>query len=101
VLHRHAEIPKLAQLPGLLRFYADYVEAVSKLVAHDAPKASTFLKARMPLELIELVKKTTGKPHYEEISTLLTAANFASGLNHVVVDPRNLKEQYSRRSRKK
>ena len=100
VLQRHADIPKLADLPGLLRFYADYMDAVVKLTAHHSSKAPAFLDAAMPLELIEAVKQATGKPHYDEIATLLTAANHALGLNKII-DPRNLREQYSRRSRKK
>jgi hypothetical protein len=100
VLQRHAEIPKLAQLPGLLRFYAEYVEVVCKLTAHHASKALTFLDGAMRLELIQTVKQATGKPHFEEIATLLTAANHALRLNKII-DPRNLREQYSRRSSQK
>lgn len=100
LLHRMSELPKLDQLPKLLRFYADYFEAVSKLTPHHASKAPPLLKAMMPLELIEAVKTVTGKPHWNEIATLLTAAYQAGGCD-VTVDPRSFKMQYRRRSNKK
>lgn len=97
LLHKHAEFPKLSELPKLLRFYADYIEAVAKLTAHHAPKAPRFLKAMMQLEVIKVAKTLTGKFHANEIATLLEAAYSAIGVPEVV-DPRNLKMQYSRRT---
>jgi hypothetical protein len=101
LLQKQAELPKLAGLPNLLRLYADYVEVVSKLTAHHAPRGAATFRAMMPLELIEAVKAVTGKPLLSATATLLEAAYFAVGINETV-DPRNLKMQYRRRvSRKK
>jgi hypothetical protein len=99
VLQRHGELPKLVELPKLLRLYADYIEIVSKLTAHDAPKGAALLNA-MPLELIEAAKMLTGKPHWDVVATLLTAAYAAVGSN-TIVDSKSLQMQHSRRSRKK
>jgi hypothetical protein len=96
VLQRQAELPQLVELPKLLRFYADYVEVVDRLVAHHAPKGASLLKAMTPIELVETVKKLTGKPHTNDIATLLEAAYYAVGINEGV-DPRNLKMLYRRR----
>jgi hypothetical protein len=101
LLRTQAELPKLAEVPSLLRLYADYIEAVSRFTAHHASKAPALLNAMMPLELIESAKKFTGKPRANEIAALLDAAYSAVGINKIV-DPRNLMMQYSRRvSRKK
>jgi hypothetical protein len=98
LLHRLDELPKLAALPKLLRFYADYIEVVSKLAAHHASKAPALLNAMMPIELMEAVKKQTGKPHTADIAALLQAAYFALSGIEETVDPRNLKMQYRRRN---
>jgi len=100
VLHRHAELPKLADLPNLLRLYADFIEVVDRFVAHHAPRGAALMEAMMPLELAELVKEQTGSHRWSEVATLLTAAYQANGCN-ATVDPRALKMQYSRRSRQK
>jgi hypothetical protein len=96
ILQKRAELSKLAELPKLLRLYADYIEAVDRLVAHHAPKGASLLKAMMPIELVEVVMKLTGKPHTQDIATLLEAAYYAVGINEDV-DPRNLKTLYRRR----
>jgi hypothetical protein len=96
VLHRRAELSKPPELPGLLRFYADYIDVVSRLTAHYAPKAPALLNAMMPLEMIEAANKMTRKPHANEIATLLEAAYSAVGFNETV-DPHNLMMQHRRR----
>jgi hypothetical protein len=64
--------------------------------SHHAPKGASLLKAMMPIKLVETVKKLTGKPHTNDIATLLEAAYYAVGINEGV-DPRNLKMLYRRR----
>jgi hypothetical protein len=100
ILERRAEFPKLADLPGLLRLYADYIEAVCKLTAHYAPKAPAQFKDMLFCALIDLVTRVTGKPRFEHIATLLTAAYAARG-SEEIVDAHKLRMQYSRHSRRK
>ena len=84
LLGSRAELPKLDQLPALLVLYADYIEAVHNLTAKLAPKAATRYKAEAIDALIGNVRRATGKPHFEDIATLLTAAYAACGSNAVV-----------------
>jgi len=100
VLERRAELPKLAQLPDLLQFYADWIEAVCKLTAHYAPKAPGHYKEMTICALIDCVTRVKGKPHYEEIATLLTAA-FSVHESGEIVDARNLRMQHIRHSHRK
>lgn len=100
LLRRHGELPKLAELPDLLRLYADYIDVVSKLTAHHAPKGAALLEAMMPLELIHAAKAQTGRYFIDEIATVLTAAYSAVG-SQETVDPRNLKMQHWRRLARK
>jgi hypothetical protein len=48
-------------------------------------------------ELAEAARKLTGKPHYQEVSALLTAAYAALGSDEIV-DPRALQMQHERRA---
>jgi hypothetical protein len=96
VLQKYAEIPKLTELPRLLRLYANYLEVVDRLTAHGAPKGAATLGATMPLELVEMVKKNTGQPHINDIATLLEAAYYGVGIDKDV-DPHNLTMLYRRR----
>lgn len=72
------------RLPGLLRSYAEYVEwqskTMSKIVrARKRPKvAGRILVLDM---LIQFVREQTGKPHYAELSEILTATANAKGVN--------------------
>jgi len=100
LLGSRAELPKLDQLPRLLLLYADYIEAVHKLTGELAPKAATRYKAGAIYALIDCVRRVTGRPHFEDIAILLTAAYAACGSNEVV-SAANLKMQYSRHSRRK
>ena len=100
LLGSRAELLKLDQLPSLLLLYADYIEAVHKLTGELAPKAATRYKAGAIYALIDCVRRVTGKPHFEDIATLLTAAYAACGSNEVV-SAANLKTQYSRHSTQK
>src|SRR5262249_6973786 len=47
----------LDQLPGLLRLYADYIEAAHKLTASLAPKAAIRYKAGATYALIDCVRR--------------------------------------------
>lgn len=100
ILERRAQLPKLAELPNLLRLYSDWIEAVCKLTAHHAPWAPARFKANLMWALIECVTRATGKPHFPEMATLLTAAYHANGSSEIVYAS-NLKMQYSRYSRRK
>jgi hypothetical protein len=100
-LRAWSERQKFAELPKLLRLYADYIAVLSRLVAHGAPRGAGTLKAMMPLELIHAAKVQTGKYFRDDIAIVLEAAYSAIGINETV-DPRNLMMQYWRRvSRKK
>jgi len=100
ILERHAELPKLAELPELLRLYADYIEALSKITAHYGSKGVVLLRRNMPLELARLVESCTGRPHFDKVATLLTASYQAIGCGDRV-DPRALAMQRSRTRPKK
>jgi hypothetical protein len=100
ILERCAELPKLAELPSLLRFYADYIEVVCKLTAHHAPKAQARFKTMLLMEFIDNVKRLRGSPQIPEIATLLTAAYHAHDSGKIV-DAHNLSMQYSRHTRRK
>jgi hypothetical protein len=95
LLHRQADLRKLVELPNLLRLYADYLEALRKLVGHNAPEAAALVKGMMPLQLIRDTKDLTGRPFFSQIATLLEAAYFALGIDEIV-DPHNLQMQYRR-----
>lgn len=90
------DLRSLDRLPGLLRHYRNYIAVLDRLVALYAPKAVTRDKAKQ-VELPEATRKLTGKPHYEEVSTLLTAAYAALGTDETV-DPRALQMQHNRHS---
>jgi hypothetical protein len=92
---KRTDLPKVEDLPALLRLYADYIEAISKLTAHYAPRGSTLLK-RTPLQFVELIRTVTGKAHWNEIATLLTAAYHANGCGSVEVFSKALQTQYRR-----
>jgi hypothetical protein len=100
ILERRTALPNLAELPGLLRFYADSIEAVYKLTAHHAPKAAARFKAMLQHSFIENVKRVKGGPRFPDIATLLNAAYSAHGSSQTV-DAHNLSMQYSRHSRRK
>ena len=97
LLNRLDELPKLDELPGLLRFYADYIEMVCKLTARGASRGTVTLRAMMPLELFETIQKktVTSKPRWDDIATLLQAAYSAVGIRETV-DPKALQMQYRR-----
>ena len=88
-------LPKLTELPSLLRLYADQLEAVCKFTARHAPKAPARFRANLEFALIEYVKLMTGRPHTPEIATLLTGAYHAQGSNEIV-DAHNLTMRYDR-----
>jgi hypothetical protein len=91
---RNIELRGLDKLPELMRHYGDYIAALDRLVALFAPKAVTRDKA-MRVELAEAARKLTGKPHYEEVAALLTAAYAALGSDEIV-DSRALQMQHMR-----
>jgi hypothetical protein len=96
-----AELYKLDKLPALLRSYADSIAATDRLVAYCAPKAPARFEAVVEPKLAEAVRKLTGKPHFEEVSSLLTAAYSAVGCEESL-DTKVLQMRHSRRrSRKK
>lgn len=100
ILKSRADLPKLTELPRLLRLYADQLEAVCKFTARHAPNAPARFRANLEFAFIEYVKRMTGRPHFPEIATLLTAAYSAHGSSKIV-DARNLSMQYSRHSPRK
>jgi hypothetical protein len=100
ILKSRADLPKLTELPSLLRLYADQLEAVCKFTARHAPKAPARFKANLEFALIEYVKLMTGRPHTPEIATLLTGAYHAQGSNEIV-DAHNLTMRYNRHSRRR
>jgi hypothetical protein len=69
-----ADLSKLAELPELLRFYADAMEAVFRLTAAFASRAPSRYKANLVWAFIDCVVKATSKPHFSDIANLLTAA---------------------------
>lgn len=100
VLEKYADVPKLAELPGLLRQYADYVEALFKITAYYGSRGAALLPRNMAQDLVRLVESCTGRPHMDEIATLLTASYRAVGVD-LTVDPKALAMQRSRNRRKK
>ena len=97
VLEARTDLPTLIELPKLLRLYADCLEAVCKFTAHNAPRAPARFRGNLEFALIEYVKRMTGKPHFPQIVTLLTAAYYAVG-SAEIVDGRNLSAEYRRHS---
>jgi hypothetical protein len=97
ILQRRAEIPKLTQLPNLLRLYADCLEVVCTFTALHASKVPARFRGNLEFALVEYVKRTTDEPHLPELATLLTAAYFARGSDRIV-DARNLGRRYNRNS---
>lgn len=94
-----AELHKLDELPALLRSYADSIAVIDRLVVHYAPKAPGRVQA-VELKLAEAARKHTGKPHFEEVSSLLTAAYSAVGCEESV-DMKALQMRHSRRASRK
>jgi hypothetical protein len=99
VLEGRTDLPKLIELPKLLRLYADHLEAVSRFTAHHAPKAPKRFRADLEFALVKYVK--TGRRHLPEIATLFEAAAFIARASNEVIDARNLRMRYSRHSRRK
>jgi hypothetical protein len=100
IVARREELSKLTELPCHLRLYADCREALFKVTAHLASQTSDQYQANLRWAFINYVENVTGRPHFEEIATLLTAAYCARGLQEIV-DANNLKTQHSRYSRQK
>lgn len=94
-----AELHKLDELPALLRSYADSIAVTDRIVAYYAPKAPGRVQVIEP-KLIEAARKLTGKPHFEEVSGVLTAAYSAVGCEENV-DMKALQMQSRRHSGKK
>jgi hypothetical protein len=92
-----ADLAQLAELPELLRFYADAMEAVFRLTAAFASKAPSRYKANLVWAFIDCVVRVTGKPHFSDIANLLTAACHAKGSDKIWY-AHNLKMQYVRYS---
>ena len=92
-----SDLPKLVELPELLRLYADAMAAIFRLTAAFASKAPSRSEANLVWAFIDRVVRVTGKPHFPDIATLLTAACNAKGSNKIWF-PQNLKMRYSRYS---
>jgi hypothetical protein len=72
------------RLPRLLRCHADYVEWQSKTMSQRvrAPKRPEVAGRIVVLDmLIQFVREETGKPHYAELSEILTATANTEGVN--------------------
>lgn len=70
-------------LPGALRIYTAYLGVQASLIGQigkTKPKASKWLIILM----LEHVKKATGRPHFDLVARLLTAADAAHGRRGVV-----------------
>jgi hypothetical protein len=100
ILERRDELAKLAELPSLLGFYADYIDALCGLTTRYAPKAPARFEAMLQHALIEYATRVTRRPHYPEIVKLINAAYSAQGSSKIL-DAHNLSVQYSRHSRRK
>src|SRR5215467_8221251 len=66
VLEGRTNLPKLIELPKLLRLYADHLEAVCKFTAHHASRAPAKFRANLEFALVEYVNRATGGPHLPE-----------------------------------
>lgn len=90
-----ATTDELARLPKLLREYA-FDLAVT---AGFNPKIQATINRLIPhtfrCQLVEHVEKITGRPHYEDVATLLTAALHADGQEKDVT-PESLRAYRSR-----
>ena len=100
MLKARNDLPKLTELPDLLGLFADYIAAVHKLTTHFGPKALARYRTMTINTLVDYVEWATGKPHFPQIATLLTAAYYARG-SKVVVHADNLRVQYNRHSGRK
>jgi hypothetical protein len=91
-------------LVKLLIQYADRLESDIKYYRKFMAKNPSYwnLKSRFLLKLLDYVNKTTGKPHFEKVSTLLVGGLAAADQEAIVdVDPDSLRKLFRRRSPKK
>jgi len=100
LLQKQDQLPKLAEVPELLRLYADYIEALSKITAYYGSRVDKSFAGVMRQQLVRLVEAVTGMRHVDEVATLLTASNYAIGCD-LEISPKALARQRSRVHSKK
>jgi hypothetical protein len=85
-------------LPDMLRAYADFVEITFRTVAKEFQQNPRYLDPQKSFEvgLLEYVRKTTGKPHFDQVALLLSAAFYATGREDVTVTPASLRQSWKR-----
>jgi len=98
---RHQAVTKMKsfyQLPTVLRSYAEALSQHSAKVPRKFPPRP-WGRSRWVCELSDLTELATGKPHHEQVASLLSAA--ANVLNEkVAVDAVNIAETRSRRKKR-
>jgi hypothetical protein len=92
---KSADLPKLHEISNLLSLYADRLEAVFGLTAAYASEAPRRYEANLIWALLDSVLRVTGRPHFQDIATLLTATYHAKGSNKIW-NAHDLKMRYRR-----
>lgn len=86
---------ELGSLPHRLRMYAKYLNAQLGVVRDLSRKDWWMTVGRYQFDLIEFVRKSTGRHYYEQVADLLTAVYHGAGSDTCVVADR-LKMLYKR-----